>query len=46
MNNKQIPPHASKEQCDNIRLAKTHYGCAQPFRYDTITGKVEKCDYI
>jgi hypothetical protein len=43
---KQIPPHASKEECEKIRKEGNYYGCAQPFKFDKEKRTVEKCDYI
>jgi hypothetical protein len=44
----QINPHASKEQCDNLKAKNMIYGCGKPFKVDIINDKfiVEKCDYI
>lgn len=48
--NIQIPPHSTKEVCDNLVLKNLVYGCCKPFRvifnnelkqYETIV-----CDYI
>jgi DNA-directed RNA polymerase subunit RPC12/RpoP len=41
--NEQIPPHASKEECEAY-LQKGIYGCGKPFQI--IEGKVIVCDYI
>lgn len=51
-NNKPIPPHASKDQCDKLLEQDLIHGCAKPFRL--ITKKIagfpqytaEICDYI
>ena len=38
----QIPPHASKEECD--ALGDTIWGCAKPMRL--VDGKLVMCEYI
>ncbi len=45
---KQIPPHTSESECDNLRNNGLIYGCARPFRfvYSEGTNYVEKCGYI
>lgn len=40
----QLPPHSSKEICEDVVTRGLVYGCGKPFRYDGKT--VEKCDYI
>ena len=39
----QIPPHATKEECDTY-LNQGIYGCGKPFQI--VEGVVTKCDYI
>lgn len=39
----QIPPHATKEECDAY-LSQGIYGCSKPFQI--IEGVVTICDYI
>ena len=39
---KQIPPHLSKPECDQIK--DKIWGCSKPFRYEN--GKLIICDYI
>ena len=44
----QIPPHASKSQCDNYVENRLIYGCGKPFRIE-ISGDgimIQICDYI
>ena len=41
---KQIPPHASKEECDNWVKNNDIYGCGKPFKVEE--GKAVICDYI
>jgi hypothetical protein len=43
-----IPPHTSKDQCDQLVKSGDIYGCAGPLRFlgDAGNYKVEKCDYI
>ena len=47
-NGQQIPPHSSKEHCDNYINNGVIYGCGKPFKIilknDIYT--VEICDYI
>ena len=48
-NGKQIPPHLSKNECDDLIEKKLIYGCAKPFRLikDQSGNWVgEVCDYI
>lgn len=43
-NGTQIPPHAQKIVCDQLRENNLVYGCAKPFIF---RGEyVEKCEYI
>jgi hypothetical protein len=42
-NGKQIPPHASKEECNNY-IKKGIYGCGKPFQI--INNTIFICDYI
>lgn len=39
----QIPPHATKEECENY-LKEGIYGCSKPFKIED--NKAEVCDYI
>jgi hypothetical protein len=43
-----IPPHSSKEHCDDLLDRKLVYGCAKPFQLvfenNTFTAKI--CDYL
>lgn len=41
----QIPPHASKEECDAWVAENLVIGCAKPFRLKD-DGTPEICDYI
>jgi hypothetical protein len=41
---KQIPPHASKEECDNWVKNNDIYGCGKPFQ--VIENKAVVCEYI
>ena len=41
---KQIPPHSSKEECDNWVKNNNIYGCGKPFKVEE--GKAVICDYI
>jgi hypothetical protein len=41
---KQIPPHASKEECDNWVKNNDIYGCGKPFQ--VIENKPVICEYI
>lgn len=47
-NGKQIPSHASKQQCDNYVRENKIYGCGKPFRIIIVDSKftTEICDYI
>jgi len=42
--NRQIPPHASKEECDRLVANDLIYGCGKPFRFDGAI--VSQCNYI
>jgi hypothetical protein len=45
----QIPPHASKEICDDLAQRNAIYGCGKPFRIvSTTSGTLvaEVCEYI
>jgi hypothetical protein len=44
-NNQQIPPHASKDECDNLIQQKLIYGCGKPFMINQEMVAVI-CDYI
>lgn len=41
---KQIPPHASKEDCDNWVKNNDIYGCGKPFK--VVEKKAVICEYI
>ena len=43
-NHKQIPPHASKEECDRYVEKGEIYGCGKPFKVED--GKAIICDYV
>ena len=48
INGEQIPPHASKQECDGYIERKEIYGCAGPFIVE-MNGdgyKAIPCDYI
>ncbi len=44
----QVPPHSSKEECDNLVEKKEIYGCGRPFRIrqEGDTWIAEDCGYI
>lgn len=42
---KQIPPHASKADCDKWQEQNAIWGCGKPFQIDD-TGKAIVCEYI
>ena len=44
----QMPPHASKEECDKAFNEGEIYGCGKPFRIDMIDQKwvATECNYI
>lgn len=44
-NYQQIPPHASKQECDDWSRQELIYGCGKPFRIEE-DGRVVICDYI
>ena len=51
--NQQIPPHSSKEVCDELIAEKKIYGCGKPFQISSLSGDndqvewiVQKCEYI
>ena len=47
--NEQIPPHTSKEICDNLVQEKRIYGCGKPFQIvedPTSEWCAIVCDYI
>jgi hypothetical protein len=44
----QMNPHASKQECDNLKKNDLIFGCGKPFKI-TFNGEnaiVEICDYI
>jgi hypothetical protein len=41
---KQIDPHLSKEQCDQLKIKNKIWGCGKPFQL--INGTLIKCEYI
>lgn len=43
-----IPPHSSKEYCDDLLDRKLVYGCAKPFQlvFENHTFMAKKCDYL
>ena len=41
---RNIPPHASKSQCEKLLMNKEIYGCGKPFKFNT--KNIEVCDYI
>ena len=44
----QLPPHASKDECDKASANDEIYGCGKPFRIDLVEGKwiATVCEYI
>jgi len=42
---KQIDPHLSKTECDELKKHDKIYGCGGPFRVDE-SGNAVVCDYI
>lgn len=44
-NGDPIPPHSTKEECDNFVEKGLVYGCAKPFQI-LLDGTVIICDYI
>jgi hypothetical protein len=42
----QIPPHASKQVCDELYVKNLIYGCGKPLRYNHTTKSFEVCGYI
>ena len=47
-NMQQIPPHSSKEECDNFVKEDLIYGCGKPFQLVMIENEWKPiiCDYI
>ena len=47
-NGEQIPPHASKVECDAYFEENKIYGCGRPFRVSKNAGNItiEICDYV
>lgn len=43
-NYEQIPPHSTKDQCDEWIEKNMIYGCGKPFKI--INNTAVKCDYI
>jgi hypothetical protein len=48
INNIQINPHASKEECDHYINNNLIHGCGKPFRIVKVNDKfiIEICEYI
>jgi hypothetical protein len=48
LNGKQIAPHASKEECNELINNNLIYGCAKPFQIIKKNNEwiIQKCDYI
>ena len=48
LNNTQINPHASKEECEHYINNGLIYGCGKPFRIVLENSKfiIEICEYI
>ena len=51
--NQQIPPHSTKDFCDQLVAEKKIYGCGKPFQISSLSGDngqvewvVQKCEYI
>ena len=42
----QIPPHSSKEACDEYALKQEIYGCGKPFSIDKVTLVAKPCEYV
>ena len=40
----QIPPHSTKQQCDEWVQTSQIYGCGKPFKL--VDGNAVECDYI
>ena len=49
-NGEQLPPHSSKQLCDELLASGTIHGCGKPFKLvpdeQGIITTVEICDYI
>ena len=47
-NLQQIPPHETKEICDDLKLRDVIFGCGKPFRIMENSGVMEAvaCEYI
>jgi len=47
-NGEPLPPHESKETCDNVLKNQLIYGCGKPFRVILHDNKfeIQICDYI
>ncbi len=47
-NGQQVPPHLSKEECDDLFEKEAVWGCCKPFRILIMDNKwvIDKCDYI
>jgi len=45
INGEQVPPHASKEQCDAWVTQNLVWGCSRPFRFINAE-KLEISDYV
>ena len=48
LNNQQINPHLSKNECDNLKQKDLIYGCGKPFMVKNIDNNwiAIICDYI
>lgn len=47
IDNKQIDPHLSKQECDRLYNTNSIYGCGKPFKLvNNAQWTIEKCDYI
>jgi len=44
-NGQPIPPHASRQECDQFIVRDEIFGCGKPFRIDDSNSAVI-CDYI
>jgi hypothetical protein len=43
---KQIHPHATREECENLVAGGSIIGCARPFKIDLINMVTKRCEYI
>lgn len=42
----QVPPEATKKECEDLYVKNLIYGCGQPLRYNQVAKRFDVCEHI